>query len=172
MCAAAGFDFKEKFEEDIASPFSGRFSHSATVTVPAHGVRTPSSRPSATRRKMFSAVLGDMRRDGMRCPLETALLPVNNLEVRERVFSDGNLLLEAEKAEAALIFWLIGQTKRLVVAEFSFRPTRTSRRTTAADPPARRCNCSSRAADLIGSTPPERPKRSFLRGTRPDRSDA
>jgi hypothetical protein len=117
---AQAFEFKEKFEEDITSPFASRFSHSATVTVPAHGGADNKFKTIGDAAKMFS-VLGDLRRDGMRCPLETALLPVNNLEVRERVFSGGNLLLDAEKAEAALIFWSIGQQKRLVVAEFSFR---------------------------------------------------
>jgi len=114
------FDFKEKFEEDITSPFASRFSHSATVTVPAHGVADNKFRTIGDAAKMF-LLLGDLRRDGMRCPLETALLPVNNLEVHERVFSGGNLLLDGENAEAALIFWSIGQQKRLVVAEFSFR---------------------------------------------------
>jgi hypothetical protein len=117
---AQGFDFKEKFEEDITSPFSSRFSHSATVTVPAQGSADNKFKTVGDAAKMFPG-LGDMRRDGMRCPLETALLPVNNLEVRERVFSGGDLLLDTEKAEAALIFWSIGQQKRLVVAEFSFR---------------------------------------------------
>jgi hypothetical protein len=114
------FDFKEKFEEDITSPFASRFSHSATVTVPAPGSGDNKFKTIGDAARMFP-LLGDVRRDGMRCPQETTLVPVNNMEVQERVFSAGNLRLDAEDAEAALIFWAIGQQERLVVAEFSFR---------------------------------------------------
>jgi hypothetical protein len=117
---AQAFEFKEKFEEDITSPFASRFSHSATVTVPAHGGADNKFKTIGDAAKMFP-LLRDLRRDGMRCPPETALVPVNNLEVRERVFSGGNLLLDGEDAKAALIFWSIGEQRRLVVAEFSFR---------------------------------------------------
>ena len=77
-----------KFEEDIGVPFISRFSHSMTVSLDEHeklaGKKYPDTLAAAA--KLFPGLL-TIRRDRLPCPPETALAPVHDLKVLERVFT-------------------------------------------------------------------------------------
>jgi hypothetical protein len=106
---------KPKFEEDIGSPFVVRFSSSCTVT----GVEK-SLKSLGDAAKLFP-VLGQLERDGEKCPKSLALSSVNAATIYERVLTGPMLKLEGQSAEVAIILWSDGVDGRPLVAEFSFR---------------------------------------------------
>jgi hypothetical protein len=77
--------------------------------------------------RLFPAVLS-VHHDGLLCPPETALAPVNGLKVFERVFT-GPLLhfpkgldrRSSTMGTVALILWSKGKKGRILTVEFSFR---------------------------------------------------
>jgi hypothetical protein len=120
-----GLSDDSKFEEDIGVPFVSRFSHSVTVSLKDDdelaGENFPGTLSAAGR--LFPAILA-VHRDGLRCPLETALAPVNGLKAFERVFTGPVLRFPKGHATAgklALILWSKARKGRILTAEFSFR---------------------------------------------------
>jgi hypothetical protein len=120
-----------KFEEDIGVPFISRFSHSMTVSLEEHeklaGKKYPETLAAAA--KLFPGLL-TIRRDRLPCPPETALAPVHDLKVLERVFTGptvhfpgGRDRSASTPASMALILWSKGKKGRILTAEFSFRYT-------------------------------------------------
>ncbi len=115
LAVAEGLKPKVKFEEDIGAPFVVRFSHSATVEGPDEA---PADLGSAA--ELFPT-LGELERDGQRCPGGLKLRPVGGLRAHERVVSGPTLTFHETEAEAALVLWSDGPAGRPLVAEFSFR---------------------------------------------------
>ena len=120
---------ESKFEEDIGVPFVSRFSHSTTVEHDVDdklaGENFPETLSAAGR--LFPAVLA-LHHDGLLCPSETALGPVNGLQVFERVFkgpevrsSKGGDRRSSTTGTVALILWSKGKGGRILTADFSFR---------------------------------------------------
>jgi hypothetical protein len=115
VTAGKGLKPKAKFEEDIGAPFDVRFSSSNSVRGPSE---TPESLADASR---IFPVLGELERDGERCPASVHVLPVNAQYIFERVLSGPVLRFYKTEAEVALILWQDGPRGRPLVAEFSFR---------------------------------------------------
>lgn len=115
VSAAKSLKNTRKFEEDIGSPFVVRFSHSSTTEGPK---KCPVSLKDAAR---LFPVLGELQRDGQRCPDGLELFPVNALNPFERVLTGPVLKFHKTEAEIALILWSDGPDGRPIVAEFSFR---------------------------------------------------
>ena len=120
---------ESKFEEDIGVPFVSRFSHSATVGLDGDdrlaGENFPATLSAAGR--LFPAILA-VKHDGLLCPPETALAPVNGLQVFERVFKGPEVRFHKEgdrrsskMGTVALILWSKEKGGRILTAEFSFR---------------------------------------------------
>jgi hypothetical protein len=66
--------------------------------------------------------------DDLPCPPETALAPVNSLQVLERVFKGAEIYFPkgpnrrpSPTGSVALILWSKGEKGRILTAEFSFR---------------------------------------------------
>lgn len=116
-----------KLEEDIAPPFTCRFSHSATITVSADAKPKLRKRPTTLRQAAaLFPLLGTLRADGRACSPKTALKKVNSITVEQTVWKGGTLLIEQdedepEEASVALILWTRGKGRRAAVAELSFR---------------------------------------------------
>jgi hypothetical protein len=126
---AEGLEHEHKFEEDIGVPFVSRFSHSATVELKRDhelaGENFPRTLAAAAR--LFPALL-KTQHDGLPCTPTTALAPVNDRKVRERVFSGVEIELDSRVAgehattgEIAVILWTHIVHKRFLAAELSFR---------------------------------------------------
>lgn len=115
--AAKGVKGKLKFEEDIAAPFTSRFSRS--LTIPAKGDRLPKSLADAAR--LFPNV-GEVESGGRKCDGKTPLEIVGRFTAHERVYKGPRLDL-AEKFEStvAVILWSGTWPGRVVAAELSFR---------------------------------------------------
>jgi len=118
---------EQKLEEDIAPPFLCRFSHSATLNVPANGKNGPQKRPKTLEdAASLFPILATLRVDDRICHPQTSLDVVNNITVDESVWKGGKFVFErdeddkSEKASVALILWSRGKD-RLAVAELSFR---------------------------------------------------
>lgn len=120
---------ESKFEEDIGVPFVSRFSHSTTVSLDAHEERAGDNYPAllSMAARLFPGLLA-LQRDGLPCAPETALTPVRDLNVFERVFNGPNVHFPNERghssatpADVALILWSKGRKGRILTAEFSFR---------------------------------------------------
>src|SRR5262249_22334257 len=120
---------ESKFEEDIGVPFVSRFSHSTTVELDDDdelaGENFPVTLSAAS--KLFPAVLA-VRHDGLQCPPETALAPVNGLQGFELVFKGPEIRFPqgrnrgwSNTATMAVILWSKGKKGRILTAEFSFR---------------------------------------------------
>jgi hypothetical protein len=121
--------YTSKLEEDVGVPFVSRFSHSTTVGLDADselaGENFPATLSAAGR--LFPPVLA-VQHDGVPCPPETALGPVNGLKVFERVFTGpmvrfpkGRDRRSSMTGTVALILWSKGKKGRILTAEFSFR---------------------------------------------------
>jgi hypothetical protein len=120
---AEGLSGKEKFEEDIASPFLSRFSHSNTVTFKLKSnCGAPSNLAEAV--EIFPA-LRRLRCRGVRCRLPSKLHAVNDLVVQEQVFSGPDFVLggkvKSGVAEVGLIIWSTKAHGQPAIVEFSFR---------------------------------------------------
>jgi hypothetical protein len=129
LSPAPGLKHDSKLEEDIGVPFVSRFSHSTTVELDDDdklaGENVPETLSAAGR--LFPVVL-TVQRDGLPCPPETALAPVNRRKVFERVFtgpmlrfSKGRDRRSSTTGTVALILWSKGKKGRILTAEFSFR---------------------------------------------------
>jgi len=114
---AKGVKGKQKFEEDIAAPFTSRFSRS--LTIPAKGDRLPKTLADALG---LYPSLADLRSDGRKCDGKTALEIVGRFTAHERVYKGPQFRL-AEKFEStvAVILWSGTWPGRVVAAELSFR---------------------------------------------------
>jgi hypothetical protein len=115
----------EKFEEDIAAPFVSRFSHSNSLEF-AEDSRFGDNPPATLgEAALLFPSLSQLRHDGLPCPAETKLEPVNTFKVHERVHPCPKKLIFAQDAdhgaEVALILWTRGKNGRPLAAEFSFR---------------------------------------------------
>jgi hypothetical protein len=130
LSAIAGLKPDSKFEEDIGVPFVSRFSHSTTVELDEDndlaGQKLPKTLLSAGS-KLFPGIRA-VNHDGLPCPPETALAPVNSLQVFERFFKGpevrfpkGRNHRSTTASSVALILWSKGKKGRLLTAEFSFR---------------------------------------------------
>lgn len=108
---------KPKFEEDIAAPFRGRFSHSAKIKTPL-SKPLPETLESATE---LYGVFGTLQHDELPCPPNTRLLRVNGSTFRERVYTGAEFVVAGKKTELAVILWSSRHQDRPVLAEFSFR---------------------------------------------------
>lgn len=109
---------KEKFEEDIGTPFNCRFSHSATL----ERDKRPATAGAAA--KVFP-LLGTLTADGRSLHSDVEFSVVNGIEVVERVWEGGPVRFECpgekdEKAEVGVIAWFRASGAP-VVAELSFR---------------------------------------------------
>jgi len=124
-----GLKHAAKLEEDVGVPFVSRFSHSTTVTLDGDdklaGENFPTTLSAAGR--FFPPVLA-VQHDELPCTPETALAPVNELKVFERVFKgpvlhfpDGRGRRSSTTGTVALILWSKGKKGRILTAEFSFR---------------------------------------------------
>jgi hypothetical protein len=118
-----------KLEEDVGVPFVSRFSHSTTVELDDDDKLAGENFPEALSAagKLFPAVL-TVQHDGLPCPPETALAPVNGLKVFERVytgpvlrFPKGRNHRSSTTGTVALILWSKEKKGRILTAEFSFR---------------------------------------------------
>jgi hypothetical protein len=120
---------ESKLEEDIGVPFVSRFSHSTTVGLDDNhelaGENFPKTLSAAG--KLFPAVL-TVHHDGLLCAPETAVGPVNGLQVFERVFKGPEVRFpkggdrhSSKMGTVALILWSKGKKGRILTAEFSFR---------------------------------------------------
>ena len=93
LSAVAGLKPDSKFEEDIGVPFVSRFSHSTTVELDEDddlaGKKFPKTLLAAGNR-LFPGIRA-VHHDGLPCPPETALAPVNSLQVFERVFKGAEI---------------------------------------------------------------------------------
>ena len=126
----AGKDLKPdaKFEEDIACPFVSRFSYSVTVSLENHhplaGENFPRTLQAAC--DLFPGLRTSVR-DGAPCDPATALAPVNDQKVRERVYTgreihfapDGHPAAQPP-ATVALILWSKGKNGRVLTTKTQF----------------------------------------------------
>ena len=130
LSVVAGLKPDSKFEEDIGVPFVSRFSHSTTVELDKDsdlaGKKFPKTLLAAGNR-LFPGIRA-VHHDGLPCPPETALAPVNSLQVFERVFKGaeidfpkGHNRQSSLTGSVALILWSKGEKGRILTAEFSFR---------------------------------------------------
>lgn len=110
-----GFKDQPKFEEDIGSPFTVRFSHSNTIEGPDKSPKT-----LKTAAELFP-IIGQLKRDDDPVAGNVELRPVNALSPFERVYHGPVLKFSDVEAEVALILWSDGREGRPLVAEFSFR---------------------------------------------------
>lgn len=125
---AAGLAGEAKLEEDIASPFRCRFSHSATITFDDGSGdelgKTPRTLGDAAR---LFPTLGTLRADDRPCNADTTLGVVNNIKVDETVWKGAKLAFDRdgdekpEKATLAVMVWTRGKSAAPGVAELSFR---------------------------------------------------
>ena len=129
LSSVAGLKPDSKFEEDIGVPFVSRFSHSTTVELDEDddlaGKKFPETLLAAA--SLFPG-LRAVHRDGLPCPQETELAPVNSLQVFERVFKGAEIYFPkgpnrepSLTGSVALILWSKGEKGRILTAEFSFR---------------------------------------------------
>jgi hypothetical protein len=129
LSPSPGLKHASKFEEDVGVPFVSRFSHSTTVECDDDSELAGESFPAtlSAAGMLFPAVLA-IKHDGLPCPPETALAPVNGLKVFERVFTGpvlrfpkANDRRSSATGTVALILWSKGKKGRILTAELSFR---------------------------------------------------
>lgn len=118
-----GLRNNRKFEEDIATPFRSRFSHSNTVSFKRESDSPFGKEP--TKLKDVAAIfplLGKLRRGDESVSKNTKLMPVNGIKACERVYKGPEFTLtDSHSATVALILWSNAWDGRPLVAEFSFR---------------------------------------------------
>lgn len=106
-----------KLEEDIAAPFTCRFSHSNTIEVRAKKDVVPADLEAAAR---LFPVLAELRFAGKKMGA-ASLAPVGPT-MAERVLTGGRLVLpEDTAASVALILWTTAAEGPPMLAELSFR---------------------------------------------------
>jgi hypothetical protein len=112
-----GVPWKSKFEEDIAPPFSSRYSQS--VTVSDRRVRKPN------RLSQMAAIfpaLGCLKDSDLRTDGDMRLTVVRDFRPRERVYRGLKFWLSGtQPATAALILWGLTWKSPALCAELSFR---------------------------------------------------
>jgi hypothetical protein len=126
---AAGVAFKRKLEEDVATPFVSRFSHSGTLAFGKGARPTFAGTPETVDAcASLFPVIGTFKVNGRRILPRTRVERVNGLEAYERVYEGGTLCFrlkgkrgESLEATAVVILWSLGENGRPLVAEFSFR---------------------------------------------------
>lgn len=120
---APGKDFESelKLEEDIAAPFTSRYSRSSTIVL-TRKRDIPTTLGEAA--EMFPGLF-EVRVNKRRCSPKTRLEIVNSVHVQETVYKGLEIGLPGSedrfKASAAIIFWSRKPAGRLAIAEFSFR---------------------------------------------------
>jgi hypothetical protein len=112
-----GVPWKSKFEEDIAPPFSSRYSQS--VTISDRRVRRPD------RLRQMAAIfpaLGCLKQSDVSTDADPPLTIVNDFRPRERVYRGLRFWLsDAQPATVALILWSLTWKSPALCAELSFR---------------------------------------------------
>lgn len=105
-----------KFEEDIAAPFSSRFSRSVSI---ASGKSLPKTLAEVGR--LFPS-LAKLKSNGIECSPRSEVKVVNKLIAHEKVFKGPKIIFFGNvEATIALILWSHRWTSRPIAAELSFR---------------------------------------------------
>lgn len=123
VSAAAGFDYKAKFEEDIVLPFSSRFSSSGTVKFEQDEIAdspfglTP--RPAGDLADLFPGLAGLFQRHEATA---SEVVVVNGIHAFEEVH--GGLVIKlakAAKVELQAVVWCNHPAGTPILAELSFQ---------------------------------------------------